>query len=563
MDFADTVPSAGTRDEAFAREFQASWRSRAGSLAIFLWLIAVISGVMLVVARHDGFPLGWTLGTAALLLFGWLFARQVIGGRTALRVGPEGIRAMSFGKRCIPWADIAGIQGQTVQGQTHIIVSLAPHVQDKWWWGSRKKQQAIALVNVRSKEHPEALQAVLSAFAAYGGARFEQALAEQTAQQQAAADFEADLQVLTPVTWALYLMVGLNLAVWIANVVSGMGVMQPRPSELLAWGANSASSVVNDHQYWRLLSATFLHGGVIHLAFNMLGLWVAGQQLNRLHGNWNFLLIYLGSALTGSALSLHFSSQQSVSVGASGAVFGVLGALLVVMYQHRGQIPVLTGKNVLTSQGMFLAYALIQGFAQRGVDNAAHIGGLLAGAALAWILVEKIDREAASGKRIATAAAGVLLCVAAIAGLVATTRTPTVHHRQIFAFHAVLQRILPELQASEKAFQADALAFREKRLGEAQFIEAIAQTHLPAYQRIQVALAPLDIPASDTAGGGLRDLKQMNQLTVELFQLQLSVPAAIDADKVVLGMRMAALGREISETNARMNARLKAVKPAP
>lgn len=563
MDFLETVPSSGTADEAPVREFYTSWRSTAGFLAILLLLLAAIPGLIIVFSAHKGFPIGLTLAALGLLLLGWLFARQVLGHRVALRLGPEGISAMSFGHRCVPWSDVADVQGQTVQGNTHLIVSLAPHVHDTWWWGSRKKQRVVQLMNVRAKEHPEAVQAAFDAFAAYGGASFQQALALQTAQHQAVADFEARVQALTPVTWALYLVVGLNLLVWLANVVSGMGAFTPASAELLAWGANSASSVIDDREYWRLLTATFLHGGLIHLAFNLLGLWTAGQQLNRLHGNGNFLLIYLVSALAGSALSLHFSSQQSVSVGASGAVFGVLGALLVAMHQHRGQIPSLTGKNVLASQGVFLAYALIQGLAQRGIDNAAHIGGLVAGSALAWILVEKIDQQAAAARRLTAAIAGTVLSAVAVIALVATTPVPTVHHRQIFAAQAVVKRILPDIQSSEQAFQADAKALRDKKLTELQFIETIARTHLPAYRAVQAQLAPIDIPAGDTAGAGLRDLKQMNQLTVQLFELQLRWLEAPGAEKAAVDARMVALGKEISQISTRINARAAAGKTAP
>ncbi|MDO9359809.1 MAG: rhomboid family intramembrane serine protease [Polaromonas sp.] len=558
MEFADTQPAWEKPVAPVVREFHTSWRSTAGFLAIVLFLLAAIPGVLILLAARTGFPAGLTLATVAFLLFGWLFARQVRGHRTALRVGPEGISAMSLGNRCVAWPDVADVESQTVQGNTHIALKLAPHANENWWWGARKKQLVIQLLNVRASEHPAVVAAVMDGFSAYGGSRFIEALEVRTAQLQAVADFEARLTALTPLTWAVYLMVGINVAVWLANVVSGMGIMQPSPADLLAWGANSASSVLNDREYWRLLTATFLHGGAIHLGFNMLGLWVAGRQLNRLHGNGNFLLIYLGSALAGSALSLHFSAQQSVSVGASGAVFGVLGALLVAMFQHRGQIPSLTGKNVLTSQGLFLAYALMQGFSQRGVDNAAHVGGLVADCALAWILVEKIDAQASTARRVGTATAGMVLSIAAVFALVATTRTPTVHHREIFAFQAVFKRILPEIQANEKAFQADAKALREKKLTDEQFILALERIHLPAYQRVQGELAPFDIPAGDTAGGGLQDVKQVNSLLVQLFQVQLRITKAAEPEKAALEAQMTAIGRELASTNARIAGRVKA-----
>lgn len=569
MEFPDTVPSAELAGEAsvpgYVREFRPSWRSTTGTLTILFIFLATIPALMLMVVPFSGFP-GWrVVSLGGLLWFVWLLGRQLVGGRPALRVGPEGISAAVLKNRCIAWSEVSDIQSQTVQGNTSIIVSLAPHVNEKWWWGSRKKRLGIPLSSIRTKDHGQAIVAATQAFANYGGRGFMQATQLRAAELKAVADFDARLKQLTPVTWALYLMVGVNIAVWLANLGAGISAFKPLPSELLAWGANSAASVVEDRQYWRLLTATFLHGGFLHLALNMLGLWEAGRQLNRLHGNFQFLLIYLASALAGSALSLHFSAQQSVSVGASGAVFGVLGALLVAMYQHRGQIPGVTSKNVMTSQGVFLAYALVQGFSKQGIDNAAHVGGLVAGCVLAWVLTEKIAAVATPARRLSTAAVGTLLSAAAVTALVVTTPTPAVHHRQLFEFQAGLTRILPTMQATEKAFQADVKALREGKMSEAQFAEALQARHLPGYQAVQRALAPLDVPANDKVGAGLRDVKRANSLLVELMQTQLAAAGAVEGDQAAAAgqARIGVINAELKTINARLSERVNATKPKP
>lgn len=569
MEFPDTVPSAEMAGEAHARdyvrEFPSSWRSTTGTLTILFSFLAVIPVLMLLFVPFTGFP-GWRVfSLGGLLWFVWLFGRQLVGGRPALRVGPEGISAAVLKNRCIAWSEVSDIQSQTVQGNTSIIVSLAPHVNEKWWWGSRKKRLGIPLSSIRAKDHGQATEAAIQAFSTYGGRGFLQALEQRTAELKAVADFDARLKQLTPVTWALYLVVGVNIAVWLANLGAGISAFKPLPSELLAWGANSAASVVEDRQYWRLLTAAFLHGGFLHLALNMLGLWEAGRQLNRLHGNFQFLLIYLASALTGSALSLHFSAQQSVAVGASGAVFGVLGALLVAMYQHRGQIPGVTSKNVMTSQGVFLAYALVQGFSKQGIDNAAHVGGLIAGCVLAWVLTEKIAAVATPARRLSTAAVGVLLSGVAVAALVVTTPAPAVHHRQLFEFQAGLTRILPTMQATEKAFQADVKAVREGKMSEAQFAEALQTRHLPGYQTVQRALAPLDVPANDKVGAGMRDVKRANSLVVELMQIQLAAARATEGDGAAAAgqARVEIINAELKTINSRISERVNATKPKP
>jgi rhomboid protease GluP len=569
VDFPDTVPSAELAGEAnvpeYVREFSASWRSTTGRLVMLCIFLAAIPALMLLFVPYTGFP-GWRVTSLAVLLwFVWLLGRQLVGGRPALRVGPEGISAAILKNRTIAWSEVADIASQTVQGNTSITVSLAPHTKDKWWWGSRKKNLAVPLSSIRTKNHAQAIEAAVQAFATYGGRGFMQAMEQRTAELKAVSDFEARLKQLTPVTWALYLVVGVNVAVWLANLGAGVSAFKPLPSELLAWGANSAASVVEDRQYWRLLTATFLHGGFLHLALNMLGLWEAGRQLNRLHGNFQFLLIYFASALTGSALSLHFSAQQSVSVGASGAVFGVLGALLVAVYQHRGQIPGVTSKNVMSSQGVFLAYALVQGFSKQGIDNAAHVGGLIAGCVLAWVLTEKIAAVATPARRLSTAVIGTLLSGVAVAALVVTTPTPAVHHRQLFEFQAGLTRILPAMQAAEKAFQADVKALREGKMSEAQFAEALQTRHLPGYQTVQRALAPLDVPANDKVGAGMRDVKRANSLLVELMQIQLATAGAAEGDGAAAAgqIRIGIINTELKAINSRISERVNAVKPKP
>ncbi len=569
MEFQDTVPSAELASRVhspeYVREFAPSWRSTAGTLTILFLFLAAIAALTLVLLPLAGFPWGRLSALGGLLGFVWLLGRQLVGGRPALRVGPEGISAAFLKNRTIAWSEVSDIESQTVQGNTSINVSLAPHVNEKWWWGSRKKRLGIPLTSIRTKDHAQAIVAATQAFAAYGGRGFMQAMEQRTAELKAASDFEARLTQLTPVTWALYLVVGVNIAVWLANLGAGISAFKPLPSELLAWGANSAASVVEDRQYWRLLTAAFLHGGFLHLALNMLGLWEAGKQLNRLHGNFQFLLIYLASALAGSALSLHYSAQQSVAVGASGAVFGVLGALLVAMYQHRGQIPGLTSKNVMTSQGVFLAYALAQGFSKQGIDNAAHVGGLIAGCVLAWLLTEKIAAVATPVRRLSTAAAGMLLSGVAVAALVATTPAPAVHHRQLFAFQAGLTRVLPAMQAAEKAFQADVKALRDGKMSEAEFTQAVETRHLPGYEAVQRALAPLDVPANDKVGAGMRDVKRVNSLLVEMMQIQVANARTPAGDVAATSgqARMLLINEEIKAVNARISERVNATKPKP
>lgn len=550
--------------DAYLREFRASWRSSVGGVTLFILVMALLLLAFGLLGSNRS--LSWMLlaGAAFMFWMTWLLARQLLGKQPALRVGPRGIRAYALKGRKPSWNDIADVREESVQGHTNIVLSLAPAAaasMKRSWLAGKKGELRIPLGAIRKKDRAEAVQAVFEAFHHYGGNQAMKAAEARVEELRAAAAFETRLQEMTPVTWALYLMVALNVGVWLANVLSGISAFRPASAELLRWGANSAASVVEDRQYWRLLTATFLHAGVLHIALNMLGLWEAGKRLNRLYGNFQFLMIYFASALVGSGLSLHFSAQQSVSVGASGAVFGVLGALLAAMYRHRGSIPGMMSKNVMTSQGIFLVYALGQGFAKEGIDNAAHIGGLLAGSLLAWLLVGRMDETQGARRRQVAVMAGLLLPAAAVAGLVLTTPEPRVHHRQLFEFQAGLARVLPDLQAAEKALQADGKAASTGKLTTAQFVQAIETRHLPAYQKVERALAPLNVPPNDKAAPLVNDIKRGNSLLVAMMQIEVTKASNPGQSDPALDTRLKAMGEELRLINARSAERELAKKP--
>lgn len=135
-------------------------------------------------------------------------------------------------------------------------------------------------------------------------------------------------------------------------------------------------------EYWRLFSVTLLHGSPIHLALNMYALWIVGPIVERWYGPIRFLLFYLACAAGGSVAS--FVVSDAPAVGASGAIFGLFGLLLVASRLHH---PVDRQSRMLVSQlGMLIVINIVFGFAVANIDNAAHIGGLVTGAFLGLVL---------------------------------------------------------------------------------------------------------------------------------------------------------------------------------
>lgn len=195
----------------------------------------------------------------------------------------------------------------------------------------------------------------------------------------------------TPRLWVTKLIVAVNVAIWLLNVATGVSPIAPDPRALLAWGGNFLPLTVD--QPWRLLTSTLLHGGIVHLGFNMWALWDTGRLAERFYGNTQYLLIYLFSGLFGASASLFFAASKTVSVGASGAIFGVVGALLTALFTKHNKLPTSLVQAMRSSMLLFVGYSLVMGFVGSHIDNAAHIGGLIGGFAMATIMAEKFDWE--------------------------------------------------------------------------------------------------------------------------------------------------------------------------
>ncbi|MDY3798490.1 MAG: rhomboid family intramembrane serine protease [Bacilli bacterium] len=164
---------------------------------------------------------------------------------------------------------------------------------------------------------------------------------------------------------------------FIMFLITGMG---NDTGVLIEYGAN-LDVLVKNGEYYRLLTSMFLHSGLFHLFFNMYALYIIGPQVESFFGKTKYLIIYLLSGISGSLLSVAFN-VNTVSVGASGAIFGLFGALLYFGYNYRGYLG-----NVIKSQILpVVIINLIFGFISTGVDVAGHIGGLIGGIIVSSVL---------------------------------------------------------------------------------------------------------------------------------------------------------------------------------
>ena len=170
-----------------------------------------------------------------------------------------------------------------------------------------------------------------------------------------------------------YFIIGICILLYFLMVIEE-GNFNLSTYVLLKFGAN-AGIFTKSGQYFRLFTCIFLHAGLIHIICNMYSLYVIGPQIESFYGKLKYLFIFLFSGICGSLLSLGLSLDNTVSVGASGAIFGLLGSILYFGYHYRVYLG-----NVLKSQILPIIFInLMIGFMVPGIDNFAHIGGLIGG----------------------------------------------------------------------------------------------------------------------------------------------------------------------------------------
>ena len=180
-------------------------------------------------------------------------------------------------------------------------------------------------------------------------------------------------------------LIAINVLIFVIMVVKGVSAIEPRPEDLLLWGADFGPLTLAGGQWWRLFTACFLHFGIIHIGFNMYVLYQVGMTTEFLYGRAKYLFIYLLAGVGGNIVSLYVH-PDSVGAGASGAIFGVYGAFLGFLLIRRSVIPKLAMAQMVRSAAIFLGINLVYGLARAGTDLSAHIGGLAIGFVLGCYL---------------------------------------------------------------------------------------------------------------------------------------------------------------------------------
>lgn len=180
-----------------------------------------------------------------------------------------------------------------------------------------------------------------------------------------------------------YTIIILNILLYLIEVIKSRNLIDIDIYTLIQMGAK-VNVLINSGEIYRLLTSAFLHGGIIHIFFNMSALNIIGREVEAVYGSKRYIAIYVISALGGSVVSYLFK-PNSISVGASGAIFGLLGAMLIFGLKERDKIGKQYMKNILETIGL----NVIIGITIPNIDNFAHLGGLILGAITSFILFKK------------------------------------------------------------------------------------------------------------------------------------------------------------------------------
>jgi len=253
---------------------------------------------------------------------------------------------------------------------------------------------------------------------------------------------------------------GANVMVFVAMVIASGPSLDFTGKVMDVFGANYGPYTLSG-QWWRLLTYMFLHGGLMHIAFNMWCLWDLGRLCESLYGRWTFGAVYLITGISGGLASVAWHPMIP-SVGASGAIFGLVGALIASLYLGEFSLPSYVIQANLKSLLFFAGFNILLGISPIGdlfgihVDNACHVGGLASGLVLGALIARLAPQH--DGLRRVSVLGVVALAVVVAAFGVQRWRGPELHFRSAIDAQKNVDRMIAELQKRVKQSPQDASA---------------------------------------------------------------------------------------------------------
>lgn len=346
-------------------------------------------------------------------------------------------------------------------------------------------------------------------------------------------------------SYIVYALALLNVVVFVMMALNGAGFFTANPEVLIRWGSNLGPKTVTG-EWWRLFTSTFIHAGILHIAFNMLALLDTGRLAERLFGHLRFVAIYVFSGICGSTLSVICNPHVN-SVGASGAIFGVYGALLSFALLPNSGVPRYIAARYRAATISFILYNLIAGFLMPGVDNWAHLGGLIVGFAMGFFLARPVAEE--RHRSLPRLGAAALLAVVIVAG----ASIPLENLNRQGLIEAKFTKAMNRFHVNERRALDDyailASQYAQKRINEVSFSAAVESRLIPQWDRMYGTFHAIPLDQTSRYGSLRDELLHYIDSRRELYRLLASGVRENDKD----------LGAKVSVVEGKINAEVQQI----
>jgi rhomboid protease GluP len=319
----------------------------------------------------------------------------------------------------------------------------------------------------------------------------------------------------TPITVGL---IAINALVFVATLVGGAEFFKPVGTVQIAWGSNFGP-YTTDGDWWRLLTSLFVHFGIVHIVLNMLALAVFGPLVERLYGSVTYLLIYLFAGMAGSLASVSWHPGIN-SAGASGAIFGILGALLAAPLRAGDTFPIDVARSIRHWFLVFLCWSLYAGFKYKGIDYAAHLGGLASGFILGVAAARPINTRSASLRSHLRVLVQVVLVAAALlaGGFWFAQRASASLVGEGLYWHTVHWLAAGE-RATSGHFNSAVATARANQQSPSVILEPLEREVLPFWREASDRLAAIQLRTDSLYRSSLDFLQEMSNERADAYEL--------------------------------------------
>jgi rhomboid protease GluP len=309
--------------------------------------------------------------------------------------------------------------------------------------------------------------------------------------------------------WLTWTLIGLNAAVWLVMVALGVDAYEPKADVLHRWGGNFGIATANG-QWWRLLTAMFLHAGIIHLGFNLYFLWMVGRHTERIFGRVGYAIVYLGSGLFAGLVAVAWE-PAALRVGASGALFGVFGAFLAFTFQRRDALPPDYVKGVRRNALILIVISLVMGLTLPNIGLVDHIAGLVGGLGIGYSiarLAERVVTTPAEARAVKLRSIGLTAGATIVILLAGAFALPSWDDPR---------PVLDDAEAKREEVRAE---YQAKRSDVEARIESLEQRVLPALREAHAELAALDRLPGEFAGV-VADCERLYEQEIHAYEREL------------------------------------------